>query len=84
MNERQIEILEKLLYLKCIGGRHTSKDNVIKGFPKHERGNIKKELGNLIKQGYILQKPTSYGMEVSINPMMLPEIKRLLESNSCI
>jgi len=82
MNERQIEILEKLIYLKCIGGRHTSKDNVIKGFPTHERGNIKKELGNLIKKVYILQKPTSYGMEVSINPKMLPEIRRLLESIS--
>jgi hypothetical protein len=82
MNERQIAILEKLIYLKCIGGRHTSKDNVIKGFPTHERGNIKKELGNLIKKGYILQKPTSYGMEVSINPKVLSEIRRFLESNS--
>ena len=78
MNERQMAVLEKLIYLKCIGGRHTSKDNVIKGFPKHERGNIKKELRNLIKKGYILQKPTFCGMEVSINPKMLSEIRRLL------
>jgi hypothetical protein len=81
MNERQIAILEKLIYLKCIGGRHTSKDNVTKGFPKQERGYIKKELVNLIKKGYILQKPTSYGIEVSINPKKLSEIRELVKSN---
>ncbi|MFQ6063784.1 MAG: hypothetical protein ACE5J9_11530, partial [Methanosarcinales archaeon] len=64
-----------------IGGRHTSEDNVIKGFPKHERGKIKKKLKDLIKEGYLISKPTSYGIQISINPKMIAEIKEILNTN---
>ncbi|HID27390.1 MAG TPA: hypothetical protein EYP22_06155 [Methanosarcinales archaeon] len=78
MNEIQIEILEKLIRNKYIGGKHTSEDNVCKGFPKHEIKKVRKELKKLIKQGYVISKPTSYGLEMSINPKMLKEIKKRL------
>jgi hypothetical protein len=81
MNEIQIAILEKLMHKKYIGGRHTSEDTVIKGFPKHKRGNVKKALKELIKEGYVIPKPTSYGLEVSINPRMIAEIRRRLEED---
>jgi len=50
----------------------------VKGFPTHEIKRVKKELKVLIKRGYILQKPTSYGIEVSINPRVIQEIKGIL------
>lgn len=53
-----------------------------KGFPHTNEAISKRSWGILIKKGYILQKPTSYGMEVSINPKVLSEIRRFLESNS--
>ncbi|MEE8168841.1 MAG: hypothetical protein V3T58_08235 [Candidatus Hydrothermarchaeales archaeon] len=72
-------ILEKLYKLRYVGGRHTSESNVPKGFPKHARGDIKKALKALIREGYILPKPTSYGLEVSLNPRLIAEIRKMLE-----
>ena len=79
MDLYQKALLGKLYKLRYIGGRHTSEDNTVKGFPKHERGNLKKALKELIKAGYIIPKPTSYGLEVSINPRMIGEIRKILE-----
>jgi hypothetical protein len=39
---------------------------------------VKKALKNLIKQGYVTPKITSYGLEVSLNPRKIEEIKRIL------
>lgn len=50
----------------------------VKGLPKHVRGEAKKALKSLIKKGYILPKPTSYGLQVSLNPRMIGEIQRIL------
>ncbi len=75
----QKAILKKLYRLRYVGGRHTSEDNVIKGFPKHARGELKKALKALIKEGYVVPKPTSYGLEVSLNPRMIAEIRQILE-----
>lgn len=72
-------VLEKLYKLRYIGGRHTSINNVIKGFPKHARKDVRKAVKALIKEGYILSKPTSYGLEVSLNHRMIAEIIRILE-----
>jgi len=78
MDIYQKALLEKMYKLRYIGGRHTSEDNVVKGFPKHERGNLKKALKKLIREGYIIPKPTSYGLEVSLNPRMIEEIRKIL------
>lgn len=73
-------ILQKMLFEHFIGGKHTSADNIPKGFPKNERGEIKKALRNLIREGYVVPKITSYGLEVSLNPRLLAEIYQLLRS----
>lgn len=78
LSEVEKAILEKLFVAKIIGGRHTSADNVPKGFPKHLRGDAKDALKSLIKKGYIIAKPTSYGLEVSLNPNKMKEINALL------
>ena len=79
-NRFQKAILKTLFIHRYIGKRHTSEDNAVKGFPSHEIKRAKKELKELIKKGYILQKPTTYGVEVSINPRAIREIKAIIVS----
>jgi lipid II:glycine glycyltransferase (peptidoglycan interpeptide bridge formation enzyme) len=80
LTRTEIDVLEKLYNHNFIGGKHTSEDNVPKSFPKHLRGNIKKALKNLIRNGYVTPKMTSYGLEVSLNPRKMEEIKKILNS----
>ncbi len=79
MNEEEILkiILRKLVYLGKWGGSHTSIDNVPKGFPKEIRGRVKEVARELIKRGWLLSKPTSYGLEVSLNPEKKKEIEEM-------
>ena len=72
-------ILEKMFRLGCIGGKHTSEDNIPKGLPKNLHGDAKKALKNLIRQGYVIPKTTSYGLQVSLNSKRIAEIKQILE-----
>ena len=78
VTEIEKKIITKMFYGRFIGERHTSEDNVPKGFPKHERGNVKKALKNLKRQGYLIQKITSYDMEVSLAPNRISEIRKIL------
>ena len=72
-------ILRKLAYMGKWGGSHTSFDNLPKGFPKHLRGDVKVVAKELIKRGLLLSKPTSYGLEVSLNVRMKKEIEELVK-----
>lgn len=67
-----------MFYARFIGERHTSEDNIPKGFPKHERGDVRKALKNLKRQGYVISKITSYGMEVSLAAGRIAEVRRIL------
>jgi len=78
VTEIEKKILTKMFYARFIGERHTSEDNIPKGFPKHERGDVRKALKNLKRQGYVTPKITSYGMEVSLAPNRIAEIRRIL------
>ena len=77
--EYEKKILFKLRRNRYIGGRHTSEDNTIKGFPPNEQGNLKKALKKLIQSGYLIPKPTSYGLEIAINPSRMKEINEILK-----
>ena len=70
-------LLRKLVYLGKWGGNHTSMDNLPKGFPKHLRGEIKEMAKELIKKEMLISKPTSYGVEISLNPKKKKEIEEL-------
>lgn len=74
-----IDILRKMYFYGYIGGKHTPIDNLQKSFPKHERGNIKGAVKNLIKSNLIIQKSTGYGHHCSLNPRMINEIEKLIE-----
>ena len=73
-------ILEKMFRHGYIGGKHTSEDNIPKGFPKHLQGDARKALKSLIRQGYVIPKTTSYGLQVSLNSRRIAEIRQILES----
>ncbi len=72
-------ILKKLFRHNIWGAKHTSIDNLQKGFPSHLKGEAKIAAKELIKEELILIKPTSYGEEVSLNPRKKEEIYALLE-----
>lgn len=68
-------LLRKLVYMGKWGNNHTSIDNLPKGFPKHIRKEVKVIAKNLIKRKFLLAKPTSYGIEISLNPKKKKEIE---------
>ena len=73
-----LAILYRLLNLRCIGVQHTSKENVLKGFPKNIAGEGEGAYGELLKWNLILKKSTFYAEEVSLNPEHLLDIKQIL------
>ncbi|MBW2989220.1 hypothetical protein KY358_02770 [Candidatus Woesearchaeota archaeon] len=72
-------ILRKLFRRRVIGGKHTAIEHLTKSLPGHVAGDAKKAIKDLIKEGLILSKPTSYGLQVSLNPQRIDEISRMIE-----
>ncbi len=72
-------ILRKLFRRRVIGGKHTAIEHLTKGLPKHVIGEAKNAVNELIKEGLVLSKPTSYGLQVSLNPEKIDEISRIVE-----
>jgi len=71
-------ILKKLFRHRYIGGRHTEVRNAMKGFPSHMLNEVRKEIKNLIKEGYLLSKPSTGEIHISLNPRMLDEVMRMI------
>ena len=71
-------ILRKLIYLGKWGASHTAFDNLPKGFPGEVRGKVKRAARNLIKEGLLISKPTSYGLQVSLNPKQKKKIEEIV------
>ena len=76
--EDEAKILYKLMRLGKWEHAHTSIDNLIKGFPKHKRGDVRKLIPKLIKGGFLHVKPTAYGIEVSLNIERKKEIEEFI------
>lgn len=68
-------LLYNLRRKKIIGGVHTHFDTLKKGFPSHLGKDIEKIAKQLIKDGWIVTKPTSYGLQVSLNKELLRDIE---------
>ncbi len=77
-NAIKAAILRKLVIQNIWGAKHTAYDNLPKGLPKDKRGLAKEVADSLIKDGTILEKPTNYGLHVSLNPNKALEIKAFL------
>ncbi len=80
MNQTQKEILAKLTDEKCFNDRHILEENLQKNFPRHKRGTVKDDLKELVKQRYIVKKPTKNGMAYYLNMSKIGEIRRILEN----
>ena len=76
-------ILKKLFDQRCWMHKHFSINNISQGLPPHERDSriIKKAVDDLIKNGWILSKPTHYGLELSLNIDKKKEIEEYIEKN---
>ena len=77
-------ILRKLVRHRMWMHKHTSIHNLAKGLPDYirSRKEVRKVIDELLKTGLLLSKPTSYGLEVSINIAKKKEIENFLESIS--
>ncbi len=80
MESEQVKgfIVKKLFHHGYMGGRHTDIENLKKGLPGHFRGDVRSAAEELIREGILLPKPTSYGLHVSLNPQKRAEIERYL------
>ena len=60
--------------------KHTSIHNLAKGLPDHliHTTLIKEVISDLLKEGFLLSKPTHYGLEVSLNIKKKKEIEELI------
>lgn len=72
-----ITILSKMVFDGMIGGKHTSTESIKRGFPSHLKGDVDKALKRLVKSNLVIHHPTSYGMQYSLNPKMLEEIRKI-------
>ncbi len=72
-------ILRKLYRRRVIGGKHTAVEHLTKGLPKNLAGEAKEVVKELIKEGFIIPKKTSYGLQVSLNPEKIDEISKIIE-----
>jgi hypothetical protein len=66
-------ILFKLYKRGNWGGSHTAFENLKKGFKDSELGKgglkrVEKMARELVRLGLVIEKPTSYGLQVSLNP----------------
>ncbi len=65
-----------------IGGKRTSFDNIPKGFKKHLWKDVKEAAEELIVEGILVEKTTSYGRHVYLNPKRIADINRIIEESS--
>lgn len=72
-------IVKKLFHHGYFGGRHTDIENLKKGLPSHERGDVKEAAKELIKEDILIPKPTSYEFHVSLNPRVKERIQKYLQ-----
>ena len=71
-------VLYHLRRKRVIGNVHTHYDTLKKGFPSHLGKDVEKIAKELIKHRFIITKPTSYGLQVSLNKEKLKEIEEFI------
>jgi hypothetical protein len=72
------KILHRLARARKWQHSHTAIENLEKGFPGHLRGTTKDLIKELIKEGLLLVKQTSYGTQVSLNFAKKEEVERYM------
>lgn len=72
------KLLFKLARMRKWKNSHTAFDNLKKGFKPVDHKTVNKVAEELIKEGFLLMKPTSYGLHVSLNVKRAKEIKEII------
>ena len=82
-NKIKLHIVSKLVRKRMWQHKRTSIHNLPKGMPDHLRNNksIKKVISDLLKNKWLLSKPTFYGLELSLNIDKKKEIEEYIEKN---
>jgi hypothetical protein len=83
-DEIKARILLKLAKRGKWGGSHTSFDNLKRGWNVRDLGKegmkrVQKITKDLIREGFVLSKPTHYGLEVSLNPRKSARIEEIIK-----
>lgn len=61
------KVLNKLVRLRKVEHSHTAIEHLQNGFPKDMAGRVKGLVQELVQEGILHIKQTSYGVQVSIN-----------------
>jgi len=87
--EQIVEDIKRNILIKLVAHRywqhkHTNINNLPKGLPSHLRNSkfVRKAIDELIKNGFLLTKPTNYGLEISLNINKKREICEFIEKRS--
>ncbi len=75
-------ILDKLARKRKWKASHIPQDTIIKWVSNKIKRNgrrVEKLLNDLIRNGFIISKPTHYGVEISLNPERSQEILKIIE-----
>ncbi|MDO8627061.1 MAG: hypothetical protein Q7K42_01220 [Candidatus Diapherotrites archaeon] len=72
------KLLFKLSRRRNWGNSHTAFDDLKKGFKPKDHEFVNKIADELIKENFLLQKPTGYGLHVSLNHEKSKEIKEII------
>lgn len=75
-------ILHKLARKDKWGGAHISSDKVSRWIAlkiRNDGKRVGKVMKRLINRGFIIPKPTSYGMQISLNPHMSKVILQMID-----
>ncbi|MBI2971016.1 MAG: hypothetical protein HYY37_01200 [Candidatus Aenigmarchaeota archaeon] len=78
------KVLYALARKRKWGESHTAFEHVLRQFKAESLGkagfkNAKNIAEDLMREGFIIKKPTSYGLQVSLNPVRAADIKRLIQ-----
>ena len=72
-------ILYHLRRKRVIGAKHTHYDTLERGLPSHLGKEVDNVAKGLIREEYIKTKPTSYGLQVSLNIEKIKEIEKYIK-----
>ena len=78
-DEIKATILYHLRRKRVIGGVHTPFDTLKKGFPSNLGKDGDKITKGFIKEGLLITKPASYGLQVSLNKERISEIEEFIK-----
>ncbi|MBI4392656.1 MAG: hypothetical protein HY556_02510 [Euryarchaeota archaeon] len=67
LDAREAAICFKLYRHGRVGAGHILIDNLVKGFPSHELGEIRDSVEKLIRDGVLVPKSTAHGKAVYVN-----------------